>query len=83
MKKTAKKLLDLTSNPVRRAKKITGRLRDLIALLRHDIEGVAEPKAQALFETSAEVLTGLVTAFEDYGKKREQAWRTAFSAGRR
>jgi hypothetical protein len=37
---------------------------------------VTEPKAQALFETSAEVITGLVKAFDDYEKKNEAAWRT-------
>jgi hypothetical protein len=36
----------------------------------------AEPKAQALFETAAEVLTGLVKAFDDYEKKSEEAWRS-------
>jgi hypothetical protein len=32
------------------------------------------PKAQALFEISAEVLNGLVKAFEDYEKKNKQTW---------
>jgi hypothetical protein len=48
----------------------------LIEHLRKDIEKVTEPKAQALFETSAEVLNGLVKAFDDYEKKNEAAWRT-------
>ena len=51
-------------------------MRQLIDHLREDVEKVTEPKAQALFETSAEVLTGLVKAFGDYEQKDEEAWRT-------
>ena len=51
-------------------------MRQLIDLLREDVGKVTEPKAQALFETSAEVLTGLVKAFDDSEKKNEAAWRT-------
>jgi hypothetical protein len=57
-------------------------MRQLIDHLRKDIGKVTEPKAQALFETSAEVLTGLVKAFDDYGKKSEGAWRTEPRASR-
>jgi hypothetical protein len=52
-------------------------MRQLIEHLRGDAGKVTEPKAQALFETSAEVLIGLVKAFDDYEKKTEAAWRTA------
>ena len=51
-------------------------MRQLIEHLREDVGKVAEPKAQALFETSEEVLAGLVKAFDDYEKKSEAAWRT-------
>jgi hypothetical protein len=51
-------------------------MRQLIDHLREDVGKVTEPKAQAPFETSAEVLTGLVKAFDDYEKKGEAAWRT-------
>jgi hypothetical protein len=47
----------------------------LIAHLREDIGKVKEPKAQALFETAAEVLTGLRTAFEHYERGSEEAMR--------
>jgi hypothetical protein len=50
-------------------------MKALIDHLRADIGKVKEPKAQALFETSAEVLTGLVKAFDDYEKKVEAAWK--------
>jgi hypothetical protein len=57
-------------------------MRQLIEHLRKDVGKVTEPKAQALFETSAEVLTGLVKAFDDYEKKIEAAWRTEPLASR-
>ena len=43
--------------------------------LREDIDKVDDPQFKAMFETSAEVLGGLIKAFEDYGKKNEAAWR--------
>ena len=62
--------------------KIKAQVRQLIDHLREDVGKVTEPKAQALFETSAEVLTGLVKAFDDYKKKSEEAWRTEPMASR-
>jgi hypothetical protein len=49
--------------------------RALIQHLREDIKKVDEPKAQALFETAAEVMSGLDTAFKHYEEKSEVAWR--------
>lgn len=43
--------------------------------LREDIEKVEEPQFRAMFETAAEVLTGLMKAFGDYERKNEPAWR--------
>jgi len=57
-------------------------MRQIIDHLRGDVGKVMEPKAQALFETSAEVLTGLVKAFDDYEKKSEEAWRSEPMASR-
>ena len=51
------------------------RLNDTITHLRQDIDEVEEPKLRAMFETSAEVLGGLVKAFQDYEQKNESAWR--------
>jgi hypothetical protein len=51
------------------------RLSQTIDHLRQDIEKVEEPQLKAMFETSAEVLGGLVKAFSDYEKKNETAWR--------
>jgi hypothetical protein len=70
------------NNPGHHTQKIKVRMRQLIDHLREDVGKVAEPKAQALFETSAEVLTGLVKAFDDYEKKHEGAWRTGPLASR-
>ena len=50
-------------------------LRMLVDHLREDVKKVEEPKAQALFETAAEVLTGLESAFAHYEKKTEAAWK--------
>ena len=70
------------NNPIRHTQKIKARMRQLIEHLREDVGKVTDPKAQALFETSAEVLTGLVKAFHDYEKKSEAAWRTEPKASR-
>ena len=48
--------------------------RELINHLRGDISKIDEPKAQALFETTAEVISGLDTAFKHYEEKSEEAW---------
>ena len=52
------------------------RIRRLIEHLRGDINKIAEPKAQVLFETAAEVISGLDAAFKHYQeKKSENAWK--------
>ena len=50
-------------------------LDELIDHLRQDMRQIAEPKAQALFETSAEVLQGLRTAFTHYEEGGEPGMR--------
>lgn len=57
------------------AQQVRERLSDLARSLETDIGKVDDPKAQALFETSREVLKGLATAFEHYEHRSEQAWR--------
>ncbi|HEU4754023.1 MAG TPA: hypothetical protein VFU47_13015 [Armatimonadota bacterium] len=56
---------------------VRGMLDDLVQHLREDIGKVDEPKAQALFETAAEVLLGLRTAFQHYEQASEPAMREA------
>jgi hypothetical protein len=42
---------------------------------REDVSRVDDAKAQALFEVTAEVLQGLIKAYEDYEKRAEAAWK--------
>jgi len=63
------------SDPLHHTTKIKGMLDDLIAHLRDDVEKVVEPRAQALFETTAEVLNGLKTAYDHYDQGQETAFR--------
>lgn len=62
-------------SPQHHTQKMKKRFHETISHLREDIGKVDEPQFKAMFETSAEVLTGLVKAFEDYEKKNERAWR--------
>ena len=74
--------LSSKNTPIHHTQKIKARMGHLIEHLREDVGKITEPKAMALFETSAEVLTGLVKAFNDYEKKSEAAWRTGPKASR-
>lgn len=62
-------------NPTHHTQQIKQRLQETADHLREDIEKITEPKAQALFETSAEVLDGLIRAFDHYENKSETAWK--------
>lgn len=68
------KKLDSESGALSHVVKVKGMLEPIIGHLRQDIARISEPKAQALFETSAEVLAGLVKAFDHYEHKSEKAW---------
>ena len=65
------------SDPKLHTANIRTMLTNLIDHTRSDSAKVTDPKAQALFETTAEVLTGLRKAFEDYEKRSETAWQKA------
>src|SRR5205807_9489945 len=43
---------------------------------RADIGRIEDPKAQAMFETIAEVLGGAIKALTDYQNKKECVWQT-------
>jgi hypothetical protein len=62
-------------DPKRHVDRMKRRLEETVTHLRQDIQTVDEPQLAAMFETSAEVLNGLIKAFEDYEKKNEAAWR--------
>ena len=57
----------------------TIRIRDMLSELRdhlrEDIAKINEPRAEALFETTAESLEGLISAFENYERGQEEARR--------
>jgi len=62
-------------DPLHHVRKMQKALVEVKTHLREDIDKVDDPQFKAMFETSAEVLGGLIKAFEDYGKKNEAAWR--------
>ena len=71
------KTTSIESDPRHHTATIRRMLNDVIEHVRADVAKVTEPKAQALFETTAEVLNGLATAYEHYDAKAEPAWRAA------
>jgi hypothetical protein len=67
---------DLPENdPRHHTAKIKRMLDDTAQHAREDVEKVQDPKAKALFETTAEVLGGLRKAYDDFERKNEAAWR--------
>lgn len=58
------------------AQEIRDELEDLKQRMRSAIEETEDPHAEALFETSAEVIEGLVKAHAHFMKRSEEAWRT-------
>ena len=62
-------------DPYHHTRKMKSRLQETINHLRRDVEEVDEPQLKAMFETSAEVLGGLVKAFSGYERKNEPAWK--------
>jgi len=67
--------LEVQTDPLHHTAKIKDSLDFLIRHLRSDATMVEEPKAQALFETTAEVLQGLRTAYQHYEEGEEPAFR--------
>lgn len=63
-----------TADPLFHTTRLKDEMQDLIEHLREDVGHVDDAQAQALFETSAEVLGGLKKAFEHYEQKNEEAW---------
>src|SRR5208283_928167 len=66
-------------DPRLHVEKIKYLLNDVARHARQDMKKVSDPRAQALFETTAEGVEGLAKAFDDYEEKREEAWKTAGS----
>ncbi len=57
--------------------RLKGLLSETVEYARSHAAEAIDPKAQALFETTAEVLLGLRKAYEAFEKKNEPAWRKA------
>lgn len=64
-----------TSDPKAHAGNIRSGLQEMVDHLRKDISRVDDPQAKALFETSAEVINGLIIAFKHYQEGKEEAWK--------
>lgn len=62
-------------SPQQHAAHIAEMLRGAEQECRADVQRVNDPKAQALFETVAEVLGGAMKALHDYEARNEPAWK--------
>jgi ElaB/YqjD/DUF883 family membrane-anchored ribosome-binding protein len=65
------------NDPRRHSKNLRQMLTETIDHALRGVADVSDPKAQALFETTAEVLIGIRKAFEDFERRNEQAWKQA------
>ena len=59
-------------NPRYHLVKVRGMLNAVMRHCREDMEKIDEPTTQALFETTAEVLQGLITAYSRYETELEK-----------
>jgi len=66
-----------SSDPRSHTAKLREMLTHVVEHARGDVSKISDPKAQALFETTAEVLLGLRKALEDFEHGREEAWKKA------
>jgi hypothetical protein len=65
------------NDPLHHVQKMQKRLSEISAHMRQDIEKVDEPQMQVMFETTAEVLDGLVKTFQHYEDRKKGTWRKA------
>jgi hypothetical protein len=65
------------SDPRHHTAKLKQMLTEIMEHARQDVAKVTDPKAQALFETTAEVLAGLKKAYEHFEQGTEGAWKPA------
>ncbi len=59
-------------NPRYHVVKVRGMLNAVMRHCREGIDKVAEPKAHALFETTADLLDGLINAYSRYERELEE-----------
>ncbi len=62
------------NDPKRHTMQVRARLSELANHLREDVQKVDDPAFKALFETTAEVLTGLEKAVAGYETNTGNAW---------
>ena len=62
------------NGPRHHTQKLKQKLNETAEQSREDVSKISNAKAKARFETTAEVLKGLVKAFDDFEQKREEAW---------
>ncbi len=75
MQRTGEQMREATADPRVHAARIQEMLQNTLNHAREDEARVSDPKALALFETTAEVLQGLITAYDHYEHKSEPAWK--------
>lgn len=63
-----------SSDPKEHAQNIENFIYELKLFCHEEISTVDDPKAKALFETTAEVLGGLEKAYSDYQSENMGAW---------
>jgi hypothetical protein len=59
-------------NPRYHLVKVRGMLHAVMRHCREDVEKVTDPKAQAIFETTAELVDGLINAYRRYERELEE-----------
>src|SRR5205823_13973209 len=72
---------EASMTPREHAQRIANMLQQAQQECRADIERIDDPKAQALFETIAEVLGGTMRALEHYQAGNEPAWQSSSNQG--
>lgn len=63
-----------SNDPKEHAQTIQEYIYELKIYCHKEIKLISDPKAKALFETTAEVLGGLEKAYSDYQSQNEGAW---------
>jgi copper homeostasis protein CutC len=62
-------------DPRHHTMKLIALLEGVVEHAREDAGKIDDPQAKALFETTAEVCSGLTRAFEHYENRSEPAWQ--------
>ena len=65
------------NDPRHHTARIKQMLNEVVVHAREDVNKITDPRAQVLFETTAEVLIGLQKAYDDFERKNEKAWKAA------